>query len=441
MGNDPVSVLRTDKTKRDVYGDSVDKIVQGNTSNIVFLKSTDDTMLETLSKMSGTRHKTYKDSKTITRDMAALTSFNKNEGKTSYTMTTKEEPVISYNDMAFISPRNSIVFRAGDAPIWNRNETILPMSWRLFSNTIIQPGKSYSLQTIPTLSTAMDFDVRKNQPDFTKMLETRMNQAYIAKDAVEQYRNAYGYSDYDIDQLDPDTYSDELMDLICTTLAPDEAKEMITRTDEVKSDEYEELFEYMYGNYDGKNKKFDKEKNPDEFDEFARENIIDNKEQLKETASIGLEMQELSKLRYAECTISRDMLCSKMGMNHSLDEGILSVYQSIKDEFAKDTEHFRVVGDELLGTDGRTYIMKSRDDIETLNKAIKDDGSRMYSDEELTERDMSKIGSFEVTNDFLRYLVSFTGAWPFANGRFEKEMAREMRGERNDEKDVERKAS
>ena len=29
------SVLRTDETKRDVYGDSVDKIIQGNTANIV----------------------------------------------------------------------------------------------------------------------------------------------------------------------------------------------------------------------------------------------------------------------------------------------------------------------------------------------------------------------------------------------------------------------
>ena len=77
------------------------KIVQGNTSNIVFLKSTDDTMIETLSKMSGVRHKTYTDSKTITRDMQAIIKMTQNEAKTSYTMTTKEEPVISYNDMAF----------------------------------------------------------------------------------------------------------------------------------------------------------------------------------------------------------------------------------------------------------------------------------------------------------------------------------------------------
>ena len=108
-----------------------------NTSNIVFLKSTDDSMLETLSKMSGIRHKAYKESKTITQDQGSMVKMTKTEGKVSYTMTLKEEPVISYNDMAFISERNSIVFRAGDSPIWNRNETILPMSWRLFKNTII----------------------------------------------------------------------------------------------------------------------------------------------------------------------------------------------------------------------------------------------------------------------------------------------------------------
>ena len=175
-------ILQTLQQLRDVYGESVDKIVQGNTSNIVFLKSTDDAMLETLEKMSGKTHKSFTDSKTITRDMQKL--MMQNEGKASYTMTTREVPVISYNDMAFISERNSIIFRAGDSPVWNRNETILPMSWRLFKNTITQPGKDYSLQTIPTLSSALEFDIRQNQPDFIKMLDKRIAQACKAAEAM-----------------------------------------------------------------------------------------------------------------------------------------------------------------------------------------------------------------------------------------------------------------
>ena len=127
---------------------------------IRFLKSTDDDMLKTLETMSGVTHKVRADSKTVTSDMSNITELNRNEGKMSYNIATKEEPVISFNDMAFIPDRNSMVFRAGDSPIWNRQEMVLPMSWRLFSNTIVNPGHNYSLQTIPTLSTAMDFDVR-----------------------------------------------------------------------------------------------------------------------------------------------------------------------------------------------------------------------------------------------------------------------------------------
>src|SRR5699024_9604887 len=105
-------ILQTLQQLRDVYGDDVDKIVQGNTANIVFLKSTDDSMIETLEKMSGKRHVSYTDSKTVTKDMQRVLKPVNVEGKVSYTMNTKEEPVISSNDMAFISERNSIVFSA-----------------------------------------------------------------------------------------------------------------------------------------------------------------------------------------------------------------------------------------------------------------------------------------------------------------------------------------
>ena len=174
-------ILQTLQQLRDVYGESVDKIVQGNTSNIIFLKSTDDSMLDTLQKMSGIHHVVMKDSKNVTKDLEKLVMAT--EGKVTYGFSAKEVPVITYNDMAFLTMRNAIVFRAGDPPIWNRNETILLMSWRLFKNTIKQPGKEYTLQTIPTLSTALDFDVRKNQPDFIKMWEKRREQALASDDA------------------------------------------------------------------------------------------------------------------------------------------------------------------------------------------------------------------------------------------------------------------
>lgn len=393
-------ILQTLQQLRDVYGDSVDKIVQGNTNNIVFLKSTDDSMLDTLQKMSGTTHRSYIDSKTITRDMEKL--WLKNEGKASYTMTTREEPVIKYNDMAFISERNSIVFRAGDSPIWNRNETILPMSWRLFKNTIVQPGKKYTLQTIPTLSTAADFDVRKNQPDFQKMLDKRMKQALAAEMAEIQYQSVYGYSDYDIEQLDPDVYAEEILELINSSLYAEEENE--TR-------DFDDIFDDPDAMWDG---------------------VEENTEQLEATATVQQEFATLNVKRFAGGTISINDLVSRTIGNratHLFDDMIAKVYLDIKGYMWRDTDYFIARNGSLYGLDNKPYILMSNpsDDLKVLNDAMKDGNTQVYGDKEISEKDLKAFGSFVVTDDFYKFLAS-QEAWRFAEGKFEDGMKRAMLG-------------
>ena len=225
-------------------------------------------MLDTLQKMSGTTHKAFTNSKTITRDTERI--WLQNEGKTSYTMTVQEVPVISYNDMAFISQRNSIVFRAGDSPIWNRNETILPMSWRLLQNTIKQPGHDYTFQTIPTLSSAKEFDRRKNQPDFGKMVDKRMAQAVASDNAKQAYQSIYGYSEWDIEQLDPDFYAAEIMEVINTSLSE--------TVSEAEDDDYDAWLEAQ---------------------ESVKDVAEDNSDQAKATAEAAARQQDEDKLRFA----------------------------------------------------------------------------------------------------------------------------------------------
>lgn len=394
-------ILQTLQQLRDVYGDSVDKIVQGNTSNIVFLKSTDDSMLDTLQKMSGTTHRAYTDSKTVTRDMEKI--WMKNEGKISYTMTTREQPVISYNDMAFIGERNSIVFRAGDSPVWNRNETILPMSWRLFSNTIVQPGKSYSLQTIPTLSSAIDFDVRRNQPDFRKMLDKRMQQAIISPQMKETYKTAYGYDDYDIERLDPDVYADEIMDLINRNIRAQNL--------EAEEDAYDDDAEYEQ-----------------EFHPEWAEAVEDNPEQAKATAEQQAKYASHTARIYAGGMLSKDDLVS-MGdkINHAYDKDIILVYNEVKSYMWNDTGYFVNNNGTLCGVNGEIYIRRKNesDSLAELNNAAKDEDSNVFAGSDIDEKDLSTLGSYEVTDDFYRFLVSLD-SWKFAKGRFEQEMAKRM---------------
>ncbi|MEV7867539.1 type IV secretory system conjugative DNA transfer family protein [Streptomyces sp. NPDC088124] len=386
-----------------------DFIPTHNTSNIVFLKSTDDSMIETLEKMSGKTHRSYRDSKQISQDLDKVIG-GKTEGRVSYTMNTKEEPLISYNDMAFLAPRNSIVFRAGDAPIWNRNQTILPMSFRLLGNTIKHPGHTYSLQTIPTLSSAMDFDVRMNQPDFVKMLEKRMRQAVRAADAKAQYKEIYGYQEVDIERLDPDVYADEVMEVITTMTTVDEGQDPNVPV-VVDPDEYAGM------------SMFDE----DQFIENVEVGVA-----VAESRAVSVERQ---RLLYAEGTISKEMLVNPDGSAKvkSLDIEIGEAYKSAQTELEQDREHFSVGGDgELRSADGsQTYISRIRSDAyaraaRRINGHVNDVDSRVFAEEDVTEQDLKSLVTVKVHSAFYQYLASLPSWEVLADGRFDRAMAIEM---------------
>lgn len=395
-------ILQTLQQLRDVYGDSVDKIIQGNTSNIVFLKSTDDSMLDTLQKMSGITHKTFIEQKSVTRDLQRL--LMPNEGKVTYTSTTKEVPVISYNDMAFISERNSIVFRAGDAPIWNRNETILPMSWRLFKDTIPHPGHEYTLQTIPTLSSAVDFDVRANQPDFRRMLDKRMHQAYESMKAQALYKETCGYDDYQMTKLDQDVLADDLMELI-NYLAKQTAQR--EAGEEPEDDDEDSFYEYGSQTWDA---------------------AEDNPEQAAAIAEAEKKYSRSKERNFAKGTLSEWHLISEDGRpSHSYDKQIIAAYVNVRGAMEQDTDFFRYHNGTLYGVDGVPYI-KAADgsaDLKALNEAAKDPKSKVFAESDVKADELKAFGSYEVTDDFIRMLAAQT-RWDFAGGAFDEEMYRQM---------------
>lgn len=398
-------VLQTLQQLRDVYGESEDKIVQGNTSNIIYLKSTDDSMIETLVKMSGVTHESYTDQKTVTRDMEKI--LMKNEGKTSYTMSTREVPVISANDMQFLPPNNSIVFRAGDAPIWNRNETILPMSWRMFKNTINQPGKEYSLQTVPTLSSAMEFDVRKNQPNFMTMLKKRMEQAVKADKAKEIYKKAYNYSDYDFEQIDPDERSKDIMEIINDWIREEKIQETNTKQ-EISPDKI---------NYNSNSETTVMEEN-----QLVNETVEEQKRN----------SEARKKMIYAGGMISKADLISDDGriVGRALDGEISIVYETIMKYMWRDKLNFEYLGDgNLYSADGNKLYIEKKDlsALHSINNAMKDQDSNVYGVQDIHEEDLNANGKYNITDDFYRFLAGLPNWSNIANGRFEKEMEKRMK--------------
>lgn len=374
-----------------------------NTSNIVFLKSTDDSMIETLSKMSGTRHQTYTNSKQITRDVEKL--WMRNAGAVSYTMQTSEEPVISYNDMAFISERNSIVFRAGDAPIWNRNETILPMSWRLFMTKITQPGKDYTLQTIPTLSSAIDFDVRQNQPNFEEMLEKRIRQASLVPKAVEDYKKCFNLDDYQISRLDIDVYAETIMGIVN---ARKNVKDAVFTIDDYLAKK------------GTKKKSISAQLSGDEV----------NTEQIAETKRKQGEWDVKSAGRFAGKLLSSVNLWDNGLANHQFDDIIVDSFLEIgAGAFRQDSDHFTVNNDgALFGRHGKPFILvggaAAAHEKAYLEEQTKNKNSRVYSEEENIE--FPTRNAYTVTDDFLHFLAQQDSWDELAGGRFEQEMARRI---------------
>lgn len=397
-------ILQTLQQLRSVYGEDVDKIVQGNVSNIIYLKSTDDAMIETLEKMSGKRHVSYTDSKTVSRDLEKMIGGDV-DARVSYNMSTVEEPVITYNDMAFIPERNSIVLRAGDAPVWNRNETILPMSWRLFKNTIRDPGHDYSLQTIPTTSSTLDFDVRTNQPDFQAMLGKRMSQAAQATRAAETYKEMYDYEDVDIERLDPDVYADEVMALV-TMLVNIEAG----LDPEAPADP----------DYEGASYR------PDSAD------VEDNTDVMCEAARLQADQREMEKKRYASGQVSRDDLVDHDGHGKTgyLDAQISRAYQRARTDMNRDEQYFRFVDGMLMNVDGsQVYIapgdsMIHQRSMTALNNASRDPASRVVADAEAGD----ELRELDIRPAFYEFLASLETWEVLARGEFERAMATEMAG-------------
>ena len=369
----------------------------------MFLKSTDDDMLKTLETMSGVTHRSRADSKTITSDMGNLTNLNRNKGEMSYNIATKEEPVISFNDMAFIPDRNSMVFRAGDSPIWNRQEMILPMSWRLFSNTIVNPGHDYSLQTIPTLSTAMDFDVRKNQPDFNHWFNKRLSQMTFVEEAVEKYKDLHGYSDRDIELLDPDIYADDIMRIIHNLMNP------VSLAD---SDDDDDLY-------------YDPSLDPMAQAEELMAEMFDNNEVIDEVAKAGAQQKEFTDKIYANKLLSKGDFVSISGniSGHTFDKMIRKLFVEEWQKFFDDKDHFYMSGDrdsgfsscgDLCSSDvHKVYIRMNRSlnaqEVAQLKEDSTDKGTRVFAENsEDIDSYGSAIATMEVTDDFYRYLASLS---------------------------------
>lgn len=211
-------ILQTLAQLEDVYGKNINSILQGNVGNILYIKSTDDSMLQILEQLSGKIHRIEHDSQTISNDMYKV--FNRTDGKLSNNRTVREVPVISKNDMLQVVQGDLMVFgKKGGNPVWNTNQCAMPYSFMLLDDNPLlnfENPQKYSLQTVPTTANTMDFNLLSNIPDFEAMVNKRVDQAKLAPRKLDLYKqnhkkNGISLTTSDLRLIDSDELAIELM--------------------------------------------------------------------------------------------------------------------------------------------------------------------------------------------------------------------------------------
>src|SRR5699024_4639212 len=169
------------------------RIISSNTGLSIFLLSNDTEMLENLSKESGTHHVSRKKSKTLHKDVGTMADHI--EKNVDYTMSTEEEPLLSVNRLLKMTNGEALMLtttkrtnndgtNVRQQPVFNTQDTSLPMSWSLHKYGYGQ--RSYSMLTVPTLNSTVGLSDKI--PSFEEMIYKRAAQAALAPVIIDKYK-------------------------------------------------------------------------------------------------------------------------------------------------------------------------------------------------------------------------------------------------------------
>lgn len=250
-----VLILQSLAQLQDIYGNSIDKILESNTSNIVYLRSPDITMLETLSKMSGKQHRSFKSGRTVTVDEMRKHHVTSGvQGTTQKSTHVEEIPVISVSQFLNIPKANAITL-GHQNPIWATNQTALPYAYALHKNRLCEAGmedadnRAYSANTLPTTSNTEDFNLIGNIPNFFDMVDKLVLQAREADEVTRLYLERMGITDEEMRTNRTDDMADNIMDGI--NLRIETRKHNQEKQHEHEVEMFKNLAKERCGEYDG----------------------------------------------------------------------------------------------------------------------------------------------------------------------------------------------
>lgn len=250
QGQEYTMILQTLQQLRDVYGESVDKIVSSNTAVFIYLISNDTDMLEDLSKQAGSTHTSRTLSKNVTKKVGTM--WDTLDDNVSYNYTTQEERLFTIDKLLSLTNGEAMVLssvhradNSGEAvrpnPIYNTDKTIMPMAYALHSKGHNHDFFKTAVANAEVATSSSGQDVYQTIPDFNQMYEKREKQARLTQKMLEAYKKQHNLSDQDLIRRDVNTVSESIMRLINATL--NEEKEIKETNENMSEAEQLDLFE------------------------------------------------------------------------------------------------------------------------------------------------------------------------------------------------------
>lgn len=323
-------------------------------------------MLETLQTLSGSTHLSFRDNKSVTLD--ARRQFNQADSKVTLSTSVHEMPVISKSQMLNVPRSNMMIFGKGH-PIWNRNQTVMPYAYALQKDELrdFENNIKYSLTTVPTTASTMDFDAIRNQPNFLRMVSKRVRQAQLAKEVTERYKQVYGsaekpLTDYQMSLIPNDVLAKQIMQGINDEIyEEDHPKQNEVQRERANMSSQE--MASLSASFDAVP---DQPTKTDELEQKMQETAKKNTEVTEVEAERDAGREEELRKRYGGNTISR----ADLSAGDTIDN-IATAYVNSIDAFRKygEGQGFIIDDNGSLFYDGQVFVKSKANTIQDLINA------------------------------------------------------------------------
>lgn len=323
-------------------------------------------MLETLQTLSGSTHLSFRDNKSVTLD--ARRQFNQADSKVTLSTSVHEMPVISKSQMLNVPRSNMMIFGKGH-PIWNRNQTVMPYAYALQKDELrdFENNIKYSLTTVPTTASTMDFDAIRNQPNFLRMVSKRVRQAQLAKEVTERYKQVYGsaekpLSDYQMSLIPNDVLAKQIMQGINAEIYEEDHPQK----NEVQKERAKMSAQEMASLSASFDAVPDQPTKTDELEQKLQDTAKKNTEVTDVEAQRDLDREEALRKRYGGNTISRVDLDAG-----DTRDNIATAYVNSIDAFRKygEGQGFIVDDDGTLYYNGQVFVKSLANTVQDLINA------------------------------------------------------------------------